>query len=400
MAFKVTKTVWLVFGLCLAALLFTVYIYSTGSRGITVKTAVAMEKTIQAYIDEHGRSSLPHVYHITMPMQGRILPMEVSEGDEVVQGQSVANIEDLDWRDAALEVESITTTFENWLEASGAQLRAAEIRQEFEKWNWERNKSLAERSAISEREQRDSKRNYLDSNVKLESSEAMYFATKAFQSIIDLMPGYVQRNFDRTKIKSPVAGTILKRHVWNEKMMNAGAPLLDIGNLDELEVTADILTEEAVHIHPGDRVEFYGDSLGDHRLNGVVRIIEPEAFTKTSSLGVEEQRVTVKMSFTEEARMLITETNLNLGLHYRVRCKIITDENPNATTIPRTALFVGANGKWQLYKVEHDKAVLTPVDIGLINPTEAEVIKGLQPDDTIVSIPQSDLADGIKVNAL
>ncbi|MCP3890477.1 MAG: efflux RND transporter periplasmic adaptor subunit [Desulfobulbaceae bacterium] len=400
MAEKRRKPIWIFAVVSLIGLMIIIKIVQGMNNSVVVSSVVVQESTVEAYVDEHARTSLPHVYHVTMPMQGRILPLQVAEGDEVRKGQLVAKMEDLDWRDALLEVESITTTFENWLEASSAQLKASKIRLEFDKWDWERHKQLAQKSAISEREQRDTKRNYLDSSVQFESSEAMYYATKALQSIVDLLPGYANRNFDRTTITSPVAGTILRRHVWNEKVMTAGAPLLDIGNLSELEVTADILTEEAVHIHPGDKVVIYGSSLEDKSLPGVIRLIEPNAFTKVSSLGVEEQRVAVKIAFTDEAKKTIEKEGLNLGLQYRVRVKIITDENKKTLAVPRTAIFYDAEGEWKLYRVENGRAKLTVVKTGLTNDLQAEIIAGLKEGDSVITVPQSNLADGVKVQSL
>lgn len=400
MASKNKNNLWLIAALaiCASALAFT-FVFKA-KEAILVNTLPVKKGPIQAYIDEQGHTSLPHIFHVTMPMQGRVLPMEVAEGEIVTKGQKVAKLEDADWRDARLEVESITSTFTNWLEASEAQLKAAHIRLEFDKWNWERHKQLAKNSAISEREQRNTKRHYLDSSVQAESSEAMFFATKAMQSIIDLLPGYVNRNFDRTTVTSPVTGTILKRHVWNEKMMSPGASLLDIGNLEELEVTAEILTEQAVHIHPGDKVIIYGASLGELTLEGIVRMIEPKAFTKVSSLGVEEQRVAVKIIFTEDTWEHINKLKINLGLKYRVRVKIITEEKEAALSVPRTALFYGDDGGWQLYRMQNGNAQLLPVKLGLLNDVEAEILSGLEEGDTIISVPQANIKPGIKVKSL
>jgi len=259
---------------------------------------------------------------------------------------------------------------------------------------------LAEESAISERHKRDSKRNYLDSNVQIESSQAMYYATQAMQSIVDLLPGYVKRNLNRTLIKSPVSGTILKRHVWNEKVMTAGSPLLDIGDMSELEVTADILTEEAVHIHAGDSVTIYGESFGDFSFGGEVRLIEPKAFTTVSSLGVEEQRVAIKITFTKQALEAIKQAGLNLGLQYRVRVKVITAKKRCSPHCAPHGTFYGSNSNWQLYQVKDGRAKLTEVKVGLLNDAEAEIISGLSKGDTIIVVPQSDLEENSKVQSL
>ncbi|MBU0946858.1 MAG: efflux RND transporter periplasmic adaptor subunit [Proteobacteria bacterium] len=375
-------------------------VVSKMNKKMPVRVAVASEGNIKAYVEERARTSLPHIYHVTMPLQGRVLPITVEEGDKVTTGEIVVRLEDVDWQDSTRQMQDILVAVDNWIQASEAQVKANRIRQDFTKWEWEKNEILLKASSISERQGRDSKREYLDSTVKIEESQAMYHMSKAFQSMIELMPAYVKRNLDRTLVKSPVSGTVLKRHVWNEKVMTPGEPLLDIGNLAEMEVTADILSEEAVHIQPGDKVEIFGESVGGSPIQGSVRLVEPEAFTKMSSLGVEEQRVAVKIAIAEQALDALNQSDKTMGLHYRVRVRIITDEKSGVVVVPRTALFRGMEGNWQIYRVVTDKVQLTHVDIGLLNDYQAEILSGVKVGETVIVAPESSVSDGTRVEAI
>jgi HlyD family secretion protein len=193
---------------------------------------------------------------------------------------------------------------------------------------------------------------------------------------------------------------VLKRHVWNEKVMMPGAPLLDIGDLTQLEVSADILTEQAVRIQAGDRVEIFGESLGDEPLEGRVRLVEPEGFKKISSLGVEEQRVAVKIAFAPGMLEKLKHFGKTLGLHYRLRVRVITAEKRHVLTVPRTTLFRGSNGNWQVYRVVRDRAVLTDVRVGLMNDLKAEISSGIKEGDTIIIAPESSISNGTRVASM
>ena len=368
------------------------------SSGIPVRTAETVEGTIQSFIEARARTSLPHTYHVTMPMQGRVLPIEVHEGDLVEKGDVLARLDDSDWQDATRETVDIIRAVDNWVEATEAQVKAGKIRHDYAKWEWEADAKLLESSFVSEKQERDSKRRYLDSAVKIEESVSMLQMSLAVQSIVGYLPGFVKRNLDRTVVSSPVTGTILKRYVWNEKVMTPGEPLLDIGNLEELEITAEILTVSAISIQPGDRVEIYGEPFGTKTLNGTVRLVEPEAYTKISSLGVEEQRVDVKITFDEEALDALHEDEKRLGLHYRVRVRIITDEKHASLIIPRTALFHGNQGEWQLYTIIKGAAQLKTVEVGLENEYEAEITAGLETGDVVILAPESSISHGTKVD--
>lgn len=375
-------------------------IVSEVTKEVPIRMAAATRGNIAAYVEERARTSLPHIYHITMPMEGRVLPIAVQEGEMVETGQLVVRLEDIDLQETALQVKDVVVAMDNWRNAAEAQVKASKIRQEFTKWEYEKNQKLVKKSAVSERQERDSKRNYLDSNVQIESSQAMFYATEAFQSIVHLLPSYVMRNLVRTQVRSPVTGTVLKRHVWNEKVMTPGESLLDIGDLTKLEVTADILTEEAVGIQPGDRVEIFGQALGSKPVQGSVRLVEPEAFKKVSSLGVEEQRVAVKISFAKGTLDDLKKSGRSLGLRYRVRVRVITDEKKDALIVPRTALFRGMDGGWEVYRVDQGRARLTGVDVGLMNDHVAEIVSGVTADDRVIIAPESSISDGTRVAAM
>jgi HlyD family secretion protein len=94
-------------------------------------------------------------------------------------------------------------------------------------------------------------------------------------------------------IAAPVAGVVLKMANESETIVQPGAPLLDIGDPREV----DVLSTDAVEIRPGAEatIVHWG---GQGSLSGRVRRVEPAAFTKISTLGVEEQRVNVLIDIT------------------------------------------------------------------------------------------------------
>lgn len=393
------RWVWLI----VSAVIITVVgisIIKGMAEGDPIRSAVVTEGPVRSYVEERARTSLPHIYHITMPLQGRVMPISLEEGDTVEAGDIVIHLEDIDWQDNSRQVKDIVSAVENWVRAVGMQVKANQIRQDFTKWDWEKSEKLVKSSAVSERRERDAKRWYLDSTVKIEESQAMQQMSIAFQSMVGLLPSYVQRNLERTVITSPVSGTILKRHVWNEKVMTPGDPLLDIGNLEELEVTADILSESAVRIQPGDKVEIFGETVGNKSLTGSVRLVKPEAFTKISSLGVEEQRVAVKIVFSKGTIDALRKSGRSIGLQYQVRVRIITDAKKKAFLVPRTALFHGMKQQWQLYRVRNGKALLTDVEVGLMNDYTAEIVSGVQLGETVIIAPESSIGNGHKVTQM
>ena len=193
---------------------------------------------------------------------------------------------------------------------------------------------------------------------------------------------------------------VLKRLVQNRRVLPADAPLLEIGDLDELEVTADLLTEDAALVHAGQEVEIHGPGIGDRFIPGVVRQIKPEGMTKLSSLGVEQQRVAVIIDFDPDGLQKLKEQGRRLGLAFRVRVRIYTDRKEDARVVPRNALFRGEGGQWRVFAVRDGRAEPVPVSVGLQNDRESEILSGLEPGDTVVIAPPRTLESGTRIEEI
>ena len=116
-----------------------------------------------------------------------------------------------------------------------------------------------------------------------------------------------------------------------------------------------------------------------------MRRIEPAAFTKVSSLGIEEQRVNIVID--------PTAVPPGLGHNYRVLAKIEIWEKDNTISVPISALF-RSGGKWTVFVVENDTAHLRQITIGRLNSRYAEVLDGLKQDEIVVLYPNDLLEDG------
>ncbi len=134
-------------------------------------------------------------------------------------------------------------------------------------------------------------------------------------------------------IKAPIDGRILRIYQESTAVLEAGSPLMEIGDPTDLEVVADVLSRDAVQISPGNQVRLnhWG---GDAPLAGRVRLVEPSGFTKLSALGVEEQRVNVIIDLIDPP-----EKREQLGDGFRVDCEVIVWEADDVLQVPTSALF-------------------------------------------------------------
>jgi HlyD family secretion protein len=192
------------------------------------------------------------------------------------------------------------------------------------------------------------------------------------------------------RVTAPIAGLILRRAQESEAVVAAGAPLVDIGTLEDLEIVSDLLSTDAVKVKPGASVliDRWG---GEGQLAGRVQRVEPAGFLKVSALGVEEQRVNVIIDFVDPR-----ERRASLGDGFRVEVRIVVWEQKDALVAPTSSLF-RADGEWAVFVLDGDRIRRRIVKIGQRNEQSAEVLEGLTAGDRVVAYPGESLTDGAKV---
>lgn len=186
-------------------------------------------------------------------------------------------------------------------------------------------------------------------------------------------------------VKSPIAGTILKVHRESEGPIEMGTPIMDIGDTTKLEVVSEVLTRDVVGLKPGNDAVISG--WGGGPITGKIRLIEPSAFTKISTLGVEEQRVRVLMDF---------ERPKEMGEGFQVRCRLIIKRKAESLTLPVGALFREGEA-WALYRVVKQHAQKTVVRVAESSGNTALIESGVNEGDEVVLFPGEKIGNGVKV---
>ena len=447
------KRTWIII-IVLVGFIIAGGVYSEMTASTPVHVATVRIGEIKAYVENRAKTRLPRVYQLCMPLEGRIEPISVKPGERVQEGEVVARMDtaDLDTRvavaesrldeiraqiivsqDNALEYTTLRET-DRWIEALNETVKAAEevvkaseAELAYAEWWYEASKKLADQEYAPEKQLRESKEGYVSAKVSVAENKFLVNATKAINTAVELGPRFVKehialkalqrdvlkeqlqgasmlvakakRDRERAIIRSPINGVVLKRYLQNERVLPAGTPLLDIGHVSELEVKADILSQDVVLMRPGDEVEIYGTAIGKTPIKGRVARIRPEAFTKVSSLGVEQQRVSVIIAFDKEDLEDLKEKGRTIGVGYRVRARIFTAHRKNAMVVPRQAIFRGGKEEWKIFMVQDGKAKIVPVKLGLTNDHEVEIVEGLNKGDVVIVAPPKSLESGTRVSS-
>ncbi|MCP4447932.1 MAG: HlyD family efflux transporter periplasmic adaptor subunit [Myxococcales bacterium] len=369
-------------------------------KPIIVDIADVSKGPMRVTINEDGKTEAKSRYVLSAPLSGNMNRIRLQAGDLVTEGENILRIVPgtsplLDKR-SRVNAEARLAAAKAGMQLAGAEVARATAGLEQVRREAARIAALLETGVASES---DIEQANFAVKARIEELRAAHFSAKvrkqdeaSARAALGLLDGKGNSD-DGLDISAPVSGKVLRVLREDQQgLVVAGSPLVEIADLSALEITADILTADAVHIKTGakTRIVRWG---GETDLVGHVRRVEPSAFTRISALGVEEQRVLVIVDIDSPKQEWEA-----LGDGYRVEVEISVWEGEDVLTAPASSAF-RHEGKWAVYAIEGGIAKLTPVEIGHRNDLRVEILGGLAEGAQVVAHPSDRVVDGAGVTA-
>ena len=359
---------------------------ATVKRGVFVQTVL-----------NEGKTRVRDRYSVTAPIAGILARTSLEVGDPVDPSTVIAviapGLAPLEDPRARQVLEERLGAAEAGRSRAAALLESARARMTQARTDLERTSALAAKGVVTAtRKERDELVNTL---AERELASAEFGAHMAeheealARAALDVA-GRKETEARRIEIRSPIEGVVLKIAQESEGPVAIGSPIMEIGDPRGLEIVADVLTTDAVQIEPGANavIERWG---GPRPLSARVARIDPEAFTKVSALGVDEQRVYVVMDVTSPR-----EEWRRLGDAFRIEARIEIARIPDAVIVPVGALFK-QKAEWSVFVIENNRARIRAVTLSRRGDTNAAVTAGIVPGEHVVVFPPPALRDGDKV---
>lgn len=388
------KRRWLIGGVAvaaLAAILWAAY----RPRPLDVETAPVAEGRFEQVVEEDGQLRLRQRYLVTAPTAAQLQRPTLKVGDVVKAGDVVAVLAPaapgmIDARTRGVLQERVGSA-DAARAAAGANVRRAQTALAQATLETERSAQLARDKFIAP--------SALDqSRLARDAAAQALKAAQAEQAAAEHAAGEARAALGRAEpsgnptqglwsLKSPVNGRVIQLHKDSSEPVMAGAPLLAIGDTGAMEAVIDVLSGDAPRIAVGAPVQL-STGRSQPPLAGQVARVEPAAFTKTSALGIEEQRVNVIVALKADADAL-----QKLGDGFRVDARITVSAHDGALLVPSAALVRQGEG-WQVFVVEAGKARARAVTFSDRNADSAWVKDGLKAEETVILYPGSGMKDG------
>lgn len=391
------------------------------ATGVPVQAAPVALGTMVEQLSVTGTISALRKADIQPQISGRVLSVNVRDGDPVQAGQVVVRLD-------RTELESQVSQARAGVVAARARLGAARKRAEIVRLGARREeRSMAEsrleqaeaalRQATADRERmrtlyhqgavsrqqldaaetgydtartnRDSAREALaliEKGARPEEIEAAEKEVQAAAAALAQAEGglaQIQDMLTRTVIRSPLTGVVYERNVEPGEVVSPGGmrPLLRVADLGSQYLEASVSERLAHQVQAGQRVLISVHAGGDTNLEGRVERLVPVA-----DPGRRDFLVRVSLP---NARSV-----LRPGMF--AEAKIVVSEHAGVVVVPKDAL-VTRGERMVVFVVRGDKAAERRVEVGLVDRTQAEVLSGLSPGESVVVLGAQALKDGDRI---
>ena len=359
---------------------------------VLVEIAKVTRGPMQITVNAEGRTRVRERYVVSAPVMGRLGRIELSEGDVVKPGTLLTELipAPLDSRTISQNRAALQAA-EAESRAANAQVEQARATLDQAQRDRRRYERLSETGVIAPKIRDDAVTAEAVAAKALEaakfSANAARFRVETARSALLSATADAGAGAQPIRLRSPANGRILRVLQESERVVQAGTPLIEIGDPAAIELVFDVLSSDAVKIARG--ASILVENTGTETvLKGHVQTVEPSAFTKVSALGIEEQRVNIIGKLDESSL---------LGDGYRIEGRIVIWSQPNVLRIPISALFRTGEA-WTVFTVNEGRAVLQTVRIGHRNDSEAEILEGISEGRIVVRYPNDNLKDGSRVS--
>lgn len=423
------------------------YSVVTRNRGLVeVEAAEVYRQDIVQLVTANGEVKPLRYVNIGSNVMGRIMELNLVEGDSVekddflVQIESIQNQADVQSAQASLDaaaselegMEASIRASEASLESVRVDKRRIEAEFELNRQQFKRVEEMVEAGLMSRDEFERQESAYRVAVVQVESAEARIAQADAqLAQVLQQREGTRFRigqqeaalirardGLDKTTIRAPLSGVItyLPVNVGEIAVVGmqnaAGTTLMTIADMSD--ITAEVLVDETdiINLRLNQRAEVRVDALGDEVLTGYVSEIGNSALTASGNGGI--STTTINTDEAKDFRVVITLDNPPDELRPGLSCTatIETARESNTIAIPIQALTIREMEEADVpafienpvtntprpgepvmaevegvFVIEDGIAMFRPVKTGIIGTTDIEILEGLSANEQLVIGP-------------
>ncbi len=273
---------------------------------------------------------------VTSKTSGIILSIDVEEGDVVGEEQLLLTLES---EQQQLDVVNAEALYKKSL------------------YNYERSRTLLDKGLANK-----------------ESVDNLKFETEALKASLD----QAKMNLSYTRVRSPFAGMVAKRHVKIGNHLSINDPVFDVVDLNSLQAKLDVPEHHLSLMRPGLPVLFYFDAYKGQAIDGAIVRVSPVVDPQSGTFNV-----TVNIDN--------AEGHLRPGLF--AKADVIYAENTDVVLLDKNAIIT-EDDKSFVYLINDDMTVSkTFVQLGYEMDDVFEITDGVDVDSQVVTTGKNNLTE-------
>lgn len=403
---KIILTIAIIIGIA-------VYFFIQINKPIKLETQIMKKQSLVRDFKETGKTKTDEQISITAPYSGKVLFI-IKEGSKIKKGDLLLQLDSSDLnvkkqelyatKNALLGQEKMSSPilYESQLKAIDIAIELAQDKiKQFEE-DIVKYKDLYENGAIPKTDYDNLKRAYEDAlkalslkknerDILIEQSQEKS-GTKEFygnqRQAISVQISDIDNKISQTDVYAKSNGIVTNVYAKKGSFATNVNPVMDISNLDKVIAVCDVLSSDAIALKTGQKVKIL-QKVGEDTIekSGSIIDIGKYAKTKISSLGLEEQRVEVKIQI-DDLQNSIIGSDMDIVFE--------TLRIDNIFVLPKSSVFETDDKKF-VWVINNEKLEIRQITTGKESDYEYEIKSGLNENDIVVLEPNNnELKEGIK----
>jgi len=355
----------------------------------TPETVAVRRGDIEAMVSVSGSVAPNDQVNVAFKAGGQVAQVLVAEGDAVRQGDVLATLDTADIETQVKQAESALRVAQLNLQKAQKPLTKDELavaKSNLEQARISLQHAQAEYDKIAWR----GDAGIMPQAVSLESATIQYQTAQANYNIqvkgatdedVALLEEQVKqaqialdsakRTLEDATLTAPLDGVVLAVNVKETEFTTGGQPAVIIADLARLEVQVSVDETEIGRIAPGQEVALTLDAYPDAEVTGRVKDI---AVAPTIDQGVINYDVTIALD----------PCDLELKTGMTANANIVVDRREDVLLIPNRTIRL-EKGQKQVQVWHNGVVEWAPIETGLSNDVETEVLSGLSEGDLVLT---------------
>jgi len=307
-------------------------------------------------------------------VSGKLESIAVNVGDVLEAGDFIAQIDNVSQGNALKEAQASLRSINAQYQAKQAQIHQAKL-------TFERQKKMLLKNTSSQSDYDTAEAALLVYQAELEQLVAE--KEKALISVDD-----ANLNLSYTTISSPIDGTVVYVSVEEGQTVNTNQStpsIIEVAQLDLMTVKAQVSEADIIHVSPGQKVYFSILGAPQHKFYGTVRAIEPGPTLLTGDDS--ELNIGDNDAIYYNALFDVENSDQQLRIGMTAQVSIVLDSAQEALLIPSQILTnkLSGDNRYRVPVLVDQQLEMRDVEIGINNKVYAQVLKGLNADDHVVT---------------